>query len=89
MNVKENVVQTLIKYGLKPHHLVFGNLAGDGRKELRRALVWGITGNKPTLAESRLGIVQELLFKIFDIDGACSHDMDERLLARVKEIYPS
>ena len=85
MNAKERAIETFKRLGLMPYHLVNGNLAGDGRKELRRAIVWGITGSKPTLAQSRLGIVEDLLVKTFDVPDGTYHDREERLLEVVRE----
>ena len=85
MNAKERAIETFRRLGLMPYHLINGNLAGDGRKELRRAIVWGITGSKPTLAQSRLGIVEDLLVKTFEVPDGTYHDREERLLRVVRE----
>jgi len=85
MNAKERAIETFRRLGLMPYHLINGNLAGNGRKELRRAIVWGITGSKPTLAQSRLGIVEDLLARTFEVLDGAHHDKEERLLKVVRE----
>jgi hypothetical protein len=85
MNAKERAIETFKRLGLMPYHLVNGNLAGDSRKELRRAIVWGITGSKPTLAQSRLGIVEDLMVKTFEVPDGTYHDREERLLEVVRQ----
>jgi len=85
MSAKERAIETFKRLGLMPYHLINGNLAGSERKELRRAIVWGITGTKPTLAESRLGIVEGLLVKTFEIPDGTYHSMEKRLLEVVRE----
>jgi hypothetical protein len=85
MNAKERAIETFKRLGLMPFHLTHGNLAGPSRKEIRRQIVWAINGSKPTLAECRLGIVEDLLVKTFEVPDGTYHDREERLMAKVRE----
>ena len=85
MNAKERAIETFKRLGLMPFHLINGNLAGPSQKEIRRQIVWAITGNRPTLAQCRLAIVEDLLVKTFEIEDGTYHDREKRLLQKVRE----
>jgi len=86
MDAMKKAIETFKRLGLKPFSLIYGNLAGPSQKENRRQIVWSITGKKPTLAESRLGIVEDLLFKTFQINNGCNYQMEQDLINKLKSL---
>lgn len=84
MNARERVAETLNRLGVRANQVEY--LAGSYNKEIRRQLVWAIDGKKPTLAESRIGILTDKLRAIFEITGDHEAARHNNLADKLREM---